>query len=114
VPPRAVAEPVLQRWWVYLLSCGDGTLYCGMTNDLDRRLAAHRRGRGARYTRGRLPLELVLRERARDRSDALRREAALKRLSRAEKLRRIASAAAARARRQRSRRTRAGLPATTA
>ena len=74
------------RWCVYLLRCGDGSLYAGMTNDLDKRLRAHEAGRGARYTRGRGPLEVVLVEKKRTRSTALRREAALKRLSRAQKL----------------------------
>lgn len=73
-------------WCVYLLRCGDGTLYAGITNDLDKRLAAHRSGRGARYTRGRGPLEVVHVENKRTRSAALRREAALKRLKRHEKL----------------------------
>ena len=74
------------RWCVYLLRCGDGTLYAGITNDLDKRLAAHRSGRGARYTRGRGPLEVVHVEPKRTRSAALRREAAFKRLKRREKL----------------------------
>jgi predicted GIY-YIG superfamily endonuclease len=74
------------RWCVYLLRCGDGTLYAGMTNDLERRIAAHRNGRGARYTRGRGPLEVVHVERKRTRSSALKREAALKSLKREEKL----------------------------
>jgi putative endonuclease len=73
-------------WSVYLLRCADGTLYCGITNDVPRRLAAH--GRGAvKYTRGRLPVKLAHLEPAADRSGALKREAALKRLSRAQKLR---------------------------
>jgi putative endonuclease len=74
------------RWCVYLLRCGDGTLYAGITNDLGKRLDAHRSGKGARYTRGRGPLELVHAEPARTRSAAQRREAALKRLRRAAKL----------------------------
>ena len=74
------------RWCVYLLRCGDGTLYAGITNDLDRRLLAHRTGRGARYTRGRGPLEVVRVEQKRTRSSALRREAALKRMKRSDKL----------------------------
>ena len=74
------------RWWVYLLRCGDGSLYAGATNDLRRRLAAHATGRGARYTRSRLPVALVHSEPVADRGSALRREAALKRLKRAEKL----------------------------
>jgi putative endonuclease len=71
---------------VYLLRCADGTLYAGATNDLARRLEAHGRGKGARYTRARLPVELAWTASAKDRSAALRREAALKRLSRTEKL----------------------------
>jgi len=63
-------------WTVYILRCGDGTLYTGCTNDLPRRLAAHRSGRGAKYTRSRLPVEPVYREEAADKSAALRREAA--------------------------------------
>lgn len=72
-------------WYVYMLLCGDNTLYTGMTDNVDRRLAAHRAGKGARYTRGRGPLQLVYTEELEDRSAALRREAALKRLSRREK-----------------------------
>jgi len=73
-------------WCVYLLRCSDGTLYAGATNDLARRLAAHALGKGARYTRSRLPVEVVWTARAAGRSAALRREAALKQLTRAEKL----------------------------
>ena len=74
-------------WIVYLLRCGDGTLYAGITNDLEARLAAHRSGRGARYTRGRGPLEVVHVEKRRTKGAALRREYALKRMRRADKLR---------------------------
>ena len=80
------------QWWVYLLRCADNTLYCGITTDMDRRLAAHNSGRGARYTRARLPVVVVYRELCSDHSAALRREAAIKRLSRAEKLALIARA----------------------
>ena len=73
-------------WRVYFLRCADGSLYAGATNDLARRLAAHSRGAGARYTRSRLPVELVWTARAADRSAALKREAAVKQLTRAEKL----------------------------
>ncbi|MEY8388615.1 GIY-YIG nuclease family protein [Oscillospiraceae bacterium 38-13] len=73
-------------WTVYILRCGDGTLYTGCTNDLPRRLEAHRSGRGAKYTRSRLPVELVYRENTADKSAALRREAAIKRLDRRKKL----------------------------
>ena len=72
-------------WYVYILRCGDGSLYTGYTNDIPRRLARHQSGRGAKYTRGRGPLEVVYREECPDRSAALRREAEIKRLSRREK-----------------------------
>ena len=72
-------------WYVYILRCGDGTLYTGITDDVLRRLAAHRAGRGAKYTRGRGPLELVWQEEVPDKSAALRREYQLKQLSRSEK-----------------------------
>jgi putative endonuclease len=74
------------RWCVYLLRCGDGSLYAGITNDLDKRLAAHRSGRGARYTRGRGPLTVVHCEPMRDKPAALRRERQIKRLKRSQKL----------------------------
>jgi putative endonuclease len=74
-------------WLVYLVRCGDGTLYAGATNDLPRRLAAHEAGKGARYTRGRGPLALAWSEELPDRSAALRREHQIKRLKRADKLR---------------------------
>ena len=77
-------------WYVYLLRCGDGTLYTGITDDVERRLAAHRAGKGAKYTRGLGPLELVYTEEQPDRPAALRRELAVKKLSRAEKERLIA------------------------
>jgi putative endonuclease len=73
-------------WVVYMLRCRDGSLYTGVTTDLARRLAAHQSGRGARYTRGRLPVRLVYREWATTRGAALRREASIKRLPRARKL----------------------------
>lgn len=84
--------PDAPTWNVYMLRCRDGTLYTGATNNLERRLAAHNRGRGAAYTRARLPVTLVWHEPAEDRSAALRREASLKRLSRAEKLRLVRAA----------------------
>lgn len=79
-------------WWVYILRCADDTLYTGITADLERRLAAHNSGKGAKYTRGRGPVTLLYREAVADHSAALRREAAIKRLSRAEKLELIAGA----------------------
>lgn len=73
-------------WLVYILRCADGTLYTGITTDLERRIASHARGTASKYTRARLPVTIVHQERRRSRSDALRREAAIKRLSRKEKL----------------------------
>ena len=78
-------------WFVYLARCSDGTLYAGITNDLAARLKAHNRGKGAAYTRSRLPVALVYSEAAGDRSAALKREAIIKRLSRGGKLRLINS-----------------------
>ncbi|MDR0889399.1 MAG: GIY-YIG nuclease family protein [Oscillospiraceae bacterium] len=79
----------MKQWCVYILRCRDGTLYTGATDDLQRRFAAHMCGKGAKYTRGRLPLEIVYSETCADRSAALRREAAIKHLSRTEKTRLI-------------------------
>ncbi len=73
-------------YWVYILRCGDGTLCTGFSDDVERRLAAHRSGQGAKYTRGRGPLTVVYREELPDKSAALRRECAIKRLTRGEKL----------------------------
>ena len=73
-------------WSLYLLRCGDGTLYCGIALDVGARLEQHRAGKGAKYTRGRGPLELVYEEACGTRPEALRRERDVKRLSRAEKL----------------------------
>lgn len=71
---------------VYLLRCRDGSLYTGITNDLHRRLALHETGRASAYTRSRRPLTLAYHESLPDRSAALKREAAIRRLSRAAKL----------------------------
>lgn len=73
-------------WFVYLLRCGDGTLYCGIALDVEARLAQHREGRGAKYTRGRGPLEPVYREACGSKAEALRREREIKRWPRARKL----------------------------
>jgi putative endonuclease len=80
-----------KQWLVYILRCGDGTLYTGTTDDLPRRLEMHRAGKGAKYTRGRGPLVVVYREDAESYSDALKREYQIKQLSRAEKLNLIES-----------------------
>ena len=76
-------------WYVYMLRCGDGTLYTGITDDVEKRLSAHRTGKGAKYTRGRGPLELVHTEEMPDKSTALCREYAIKQLTRQEKLKLI-------------------------
>ena len=68
-----------------MLRCGDGSLYTGITNDLDRRLAAHASGKASRYTRSRLPVTLVYQEPQPTKSRALKREAAIKKLSRSHK-----------------------------
>jgi len=73
-------------WYVYILRCGDDSLYTGTTGNPRRRLAAHRSGKGAKYTRGRGPLQLVYLETLPDRPAALRREWQIKQLSRPEKL----------------------------
>ncbi|GAB4121562.1 MAG: hypothetical protein Fur0040_01740 [Sideroxydans sp.] len=73
-------------WVCYLLCCADDTLYCGISNDLERRLAAHNAGQGAKYTRGRTPLRLVYVEACADHSAALKREREIKSLPRSAKL----------------------------
>jgi putative endonuclease len=72
-------------WTVYLVRCRDGSLYAGVTTDLERRLAQHNAGQGAAYTRSRRPVDLVYREEVVDRSAAQRREHAIRRLTRTEK-----------------------------
>jgi putative endonuclease len=74
---------------VYILECSDGTLYTGWTNDLEARIATHNAGKGAKYTRSRLPAKLVHYEPARTKSEALKREQELKRMTRAQKLKLI-------------------------
>lgn len=76
-------EPV---WHLYILRCKDGTLYTGITTDVDRRFEAHQCGKGAKYTRGRGPLELVYREECGTHSQALKRELEVKALPREKKL----------------------------
>ena len=71
--------------YVYVLRCGDGSLYTGWTNDLKQRLAAHQSGKGAKYTRGRLPIEMVYFEEMPDKSEALKRENELKKLKKTDK-----------------------------
>lgn len=71
---------------VYILRCGDGSLYTGITTDLERRVAVHNSGKGAKYTRSHLPVTPIYWETVPDKSTALRREREIKGLSRAEKL----------------------------
>ena len=72
-------------WIVYLARCSDGSLYAGITTDPERRLAEHNSGCGGAYTRSKMPVVMVYREPAPDRSGAQQRERAIKRLSRAQK-----------------------------
>lgn len=72
--------------FVYMLRCKDGSLYTGWTDDLQHRLEMHQQGKGAKYTRGRGPLELVYSEELPDKSSALKREYAIKQMKRSEKL----------------------------
>jgi putative endonuclease len=76
----------MPNWVCYLLRCADDTLYCGITNDLDKRLVAHNTGEGAKYTRGRTPVHLVHSEPCADKSSALKREGKVKQMTRQEKL----------------------------
>lgn len=72
-------------WCVYILRCSDNTLYTGITNNLEKRIAAHNSGKGAKYTKSRRPVKLVYSENCADRSAASKREYAIKQLRRAEK-----------------------------
>ena len=74
-----------KQWVVYILECKDGSLYTGITDRLQHRLAAHRAGKGAKYTKGRGPLQLRYLEDCRDHSHALKREIEIKRLSKKQK-----------------------------
>jgi putative endonuclease len=73
------------QWWVYVLRCRDGTLYTGVTTDPDRRLSQHNAGTASKYTRSRRPVAMVYRETAKGHGAALRRELAIKKLSRSAK-----------------------------
>lgn len=74
------------NWVCYLLRCADDTLYCGITNDLEKRFSAHNAGIAAKYTRSRIPVELVFTESCIDRSSASKREMEIKKLTRVAKL----------------------------
>lgn len=78
-----------KTWKLYMIRCADGSLYTGITTDAQRRLEEHRTGKGAKYTRGRGPLELVYIEECEDKSAALKRELEIKALPRSEKLKLI-------------------------
>jgi putative endonuclease len=73
-------------WYVYILKCNDETLYTGITNDLSKRVSSHNKGTGAKYTKTRLPVELVYYEEALDRSSASKREYQIKKLSKKDKI----------------------------
>lgn len=77
--------------FVYILQCSDNTLYTGWTTDIENRVKIHNQGKGAKYTRGRLPVTLVYLEAYEDKSTALKREVALKKLTRKQKIRLIES-----------------------
>ena len=78
-------------WYLYILKCKDGTFYTGITNDVEKRLEMHRSGKGAKYTRGRGPLELVYTEECENHSQALKREYEVKKLPKEQKLQLILS-----------------------
>ena len=82
-----------EKCYTYMVRCSDGTLYTGWTNNLETRMEAHNSGRGAKYTKSRRPVELVYFEEFTQKSDAMSREARLKQLGRAEKLKLIAMSA---------------------
>jgi putative endonuclease len=91
--PEDIYGKLMKNWQVYILHCGDETLYTGITNNLEQRLKAHNEKRGARYTRTRLPVTLVYQEEAASRSQASRREIIIKKLPRRKKLELIATSA---------------------
>lgn len=77
----------MESWFVYLLRCSDNTLYCGITNDLERRLAQHNAGKGAKYTRSRTPVHLASSVEVPGKSEALKLEMLVKRKKRDDKIR---------------------------
>ena len=79
----------LKSCWVYVLECGDGSFYTGWTNDLSKRVKSHQAGKGGKYTRSRLPVRLIKKWRAKDRSAAMAKEALFKSLTRKEKQKRL-------------------------
>lgn len=85
------SEKTTKPWFVYILRCGDGSLYTGATNDVNRRFAQHQSGKGAAYTRSHLPVTLIYAEFVGAKGDALRREATIKGMRRQEKERLISA-----------------------
>jgi predicted GIY-YIG superfamily endonuclease len=83
---KARSKPPGEKWFVYIVRCGDGTLYTGITKDVSRRCQQHNAGTASRYTHSRLPVKLVYQEAISSQSPALKREAAIKALPRNEKL----------------------------
>lgn len=86
---KNAAETASQKSFVYILECGDGSLYTGWTTDIEDRINTHNSGQGAKYTRSRLPVKLVYFEEVENRSAALKREAAIKKLTRDKKIKLI-------------------------
>ena len=84
--PTKKRKPKASAWSLYTLKCRDGTLYTGITTDLSRRVRQHNDGTASRYTRSRLPVKLIFSEPCRGRSQALKREYAMKQLSRKDKI----------------------------
>ncbi len=82
---KATADPATDTWFVYILHCGDGSLYTGITTDVNRRCEQHNAGTASRYTRSRLPVSVVYQEVQANRSLASKREAVIKAMSRQEK-----------------------------
>lgn len=82
----AASSTALSPWWIYLLECEDGSLYTGIAKDISARFQLHMQGRGAKYTKQHKPVRVVYQEGAADRSTALKREYALKKLTRTQKL----------------------------
>ena len=78
-------------FYVYILRCADGSLYCGYTNDVEKRFEKHKSGKGAKYTRSHLPLEVVYVEEFENKSDALKREHEIKSMTRPQKEKLVSS-----------------------
>ena len=77
------------QWYIYIIRCADDTLYTGISNHLEKRIDSHNAGNGAKYTKGRGPVELIYKEKSQDKSTASKREAEIKKLTRKEKLKLI-------------------------